>query len=635
MTAARRGARHRAPAIEDHGAIGNLRTIGLVARDGSIDWLCLPHLDSPSVFAALLDPQRGGRFQVRAADGPRQGEQRYLPHTNVLETAFDAAAGRLIVTDFQPLTGSLDAPSESQSESSVVRMLRAQGGDVDVDLEWSPRFGYADAETRMARAEHGWLAWAGPDAMTLSGVDEDVRIDDDGVGPVLRARLRMRAGERRALVARWGSQPPGIELREAQRVLEATIEAWRAWVHKADATGPRSWAEPHSELIVRSELVLKLLTHADTGAIAAAATTSLPEEIGGVRNWDYRFSWIRDAGLAAQAMYALGHRTEAHAFIEWAERSARDEGTHSWGLQLVYGLHGGPELDERELPGLAGYRQSAPVRIGNGAVDQLQLDIYGELISAAYEVVRLGGDLRDDIIQFLPSVADEACASWQQPDYGLWELRNGPFSFVYSKVMVWMGLDRASRLVRRGVIDGEVQRWQATMEAIVDDVLTRGFDSGLGAFAQSYERGVLDASNVLIPLQEFLPFDDPRVVQTLDRTLAELTENGYVYRYHANDGVAGGEGAFGLCTFWLADALALSGRVDEAEELFEGMVAAANHVGLYSEQIDPATRTFLGNFPQAFSHLGLINSSLYLASAQGRAIPLPSLIGSEQHRQAD
>lgn len=635
MTAAGRGTQHRAPAIEDHGAIGNLRTIALVARDGAIDWLCLPHLDSPSVFAALLDPQRGGRFQIRAAEGPHRGDQRYLPHTNVLETSFDTAAGRLVVTDFQPLTGSLDAPGESWSEPSVVRMLRAEGGDLDVDLEWSPRFGYADAPTRMARAEHGWLAWAGADAMTLSGVDDDAHVDDDGVGPVLRARLRMRAGERRALVARWGNQPPGIELPEAQRVLEATIEAWRAWVHKADATGPRSWAEPHNELIVRSELVLKLLTHADTGAIAAAATTSLPEEIGGVRNWDYRFSWIRDAGLAAQAMYALGHRTEAHAFIRWAERAARDEGGHSWGLQLVYGLHGQPELDERELPGLAGYRQSAPVRVGNGAVDQLQLDIYGELISAAYEVVRLGGDLSEDIIEFLPSVADEACATWQQPDYGLWELRNGPFSFVYSKVMVWMGLDRASRLVRRGIIDGEVDRWQETMAAIVDDVLTRGFHPGLGAFAQSYERGVLDASNVLIPLQEFLPFDDPRVVQTLDRTLTDLTDNGYVYRYHADDGVAGGEGAFGLCTFWLADALALSGRIDEAEELFAGMVAAANHVGLYSEQIDPATGAFLGNFPQAFSHLGLINSSLYLAYAQGRDLPLPSLIGSDEHRQAD
>jgi GH15 family glucan-1,4-alpha-glucosidase len=619
-------------AIEDHGAIGNLRTVGLVARDGAIDWLCLPDLDAPSVFASLLDPDRGGRFRIAPTGRTRLGEQRYLEDTNVLETSFDAPGGRLVVTDLLPLAGSLDDPGASRTEPAVHRIVGAEGGEVEVTVEFAPRFGYGDARTQLVRTDHGWLAWAGGDALSLSGLD-DGEVVDDGVGPVLRAPLRLRAGERRALVVRWGAQPSAVSLDASQQALEETVTAWREWVHKAEATGSRDWAAPHSGLVVRSELALKLLTHADTGAIAAAATTSLPEEIGGVRNWDYRYSWVRDAGLAAQALYALGHRAEAQAFISWAERAARDSGHHDWGLQIVYGLHGQTELEEMELPGLAGFRRSAPVRVGNGAVDQLQLDIYGELISAAYEIVRLGGELDDDARAFLPTVADESIDAWQRQDYGLWELRNGPFTFVYSKVMVWMGLDRALRLARRGVIDGDVDRWRTTAEEIVEDVLAKGFDPELGAFTQSYERAVLDASNVLLPLQEFLPSDDPRVQQTLDRTLEGLTEGGLVYRYHADDGVAGGEGAFGLCTFWLADALALSGRIDEALELFDGMVGAANHVGLYSEQLDPATGTFLGNFPQAFTHLGLINSSLYLAAAQGREIPLPSLIGSDAHRQ--
>jgi GH15 family glucan-1,4-alpha-glucosidase len=619
--------------IEDHGAIGNLRTVGLVARDGAIDWLCLPQLDSPSVFAAILDPDRGGRFRVAPPGAHRLGEQRYLPGTNVLETAFDVPGGRLVVTDLLPLSGPLFEPAETRTEPAVHRLVHAEGGEVEADVEWAPRFGYGESASRMAQSEAGWLAWAGADAMTLTGLGDEAEVHDDGVGPVLRGRLRLRSGERRALVATWGTQTAEGGLGATQRHLEETSAAWRAWLHEAEATGSRTWAEPHADLVVRSELALKLLTHADTGAIAAAATTSLPEEIGGVRNWDYRYSWIRDAGLAAQALFALGHRAEAHAFVEWAERVARDEGHRDWGLQIVYGLHGEAELDERELPGLAGFRRSAPVRIGNGAVDQLQLDIYGELIGAAYELVRLGDELSADVRAFLPAVAEEAVTYWQQPDYGLWELRNGPFSFVYSKVMVWTALDRACRLVDRGVIEGDVDRWRATKEAIVEDVLANGFDPDLGAFAQSYERAVLDASNVLLPLQEFLPFDDPRVKQTLDRTLEGLTEGGLVFRYHADDGVAGGEGAFGLCTFWLADALALSGRVDEAEQIFERMVGAANHVGLYSEQLDPATGAFLGNFPQAFTHLGLINSSLYLAAARGREIPLPSLIGSDEHRR--
>jgi GH15 family glucan-1,4-alpha-glucosidase len=623
------------PAIEDHGAIGNLRTVGLVARDGTLDWLCLPHLDSPSVFASLLDARRGGRFRVAPPGEPRNGAQRYLDDTNVLQTVFDGPGGRLVVTDFLPLDGTLDDPADTRTEPAVHRLLHAEGGQVEAEVEWAPRLGYADQVPEVARTEHGWLAWAGTRSVSLVGVGDEARVEQDGNGWVLRAQLRLEGGEHRALVTRWGADAPVVATEEVQRWRDTTAEAWRAWVRKAEATGARDWAEPHQGLVVRSELALALLTHADTGAIAAAATTSLPEEIGGVRNWDYRFAWIRDAGLAAQAMFALGHRAEAVAFIDWAERAARESGGSGRGLQILYGLHGEADLDEHELPGLEGYRRSAPVRVGNGAAEQLQLDIYGELISAAYEVLRLGGRLDRDILDFLPELADQACAAWQQRDAGLWELRNGPFNFVYSKVMVWMALDRAERLAARGAIEGDVDVWRENRRLIAEEVLAQGFDPQLGAFKQSYERAVLDASNLLLPMQEFLPFDDPRVRQNLDRTLDALTENGMVHRYEADDGVAGGEGAFNLCTFWLVDALALSGRVEEAEGVLDRMARSSNHLGLYSEQIDPTSGAFLGNFPQAFSHLGLINSSLYLAHAKGRELPIPALIGSEEHRTAD
>ncbi|GAA1761401.1 glycoside hydrolase family 15 protein [Kocuria aegyptia] len=618
--------------IEDHAAIGNLRSVALVGRDGSIDWCPLPGLESASVFTAILDHRRGGRFQVRAR-GAEVGTQAYIAHTNVLETSFDTGEGRLVVTDCMPLRGNLDGVGGSTAEPAVHRLLRAEGGDVQVQVEWSPRFQYGNGLPQIMSIDGGFLAWAGDDALTLSGLqqDEATLAEEDGAA-TLRAGFTLGAGQRRALVTRWGANPAGSGLDDPRDVVTAAVESWRAWVHKAEATGSRAWAAPHEELIIRAELVLKLLTHGETGAIAAAATTSLPEEVGGVRNWDYRYSWIRDAALAAQALHALGHDAEAHAFVEWVERVAREHHDEDRAIQIVYGVHGEAEIGEKELPNLEGYRRSAPVRTGNGAVDQLQLDVFGELIGVVYELVRVGENVSDDILEFLPDVADDACRQWQERDYGLWELRNGPFHFVYSKVMVWMGLDRAITLAEAGLIDGDVQRWRATSEQIREEVLQQGFDPELGAFRQSYERNVLDASNLLFPLLEFLPFDDPRVRSTIDATIEGLTDNGLAHRYHADDGIAGGEGAFGLCNFWLVDALAMSGRTEEARDLFGRMVSHANHVGLYAEEIDPATGAFLGNFPQAFTHIGLINSALYLAYAEGRDSPVPDPIGSEEHR---
>lgn len=618
--------------IEDHGVIGNLRTAALIGRDGAVVWCPLPGLEDPSVFAAILDRHRGGHFLVRA--GTELGEQRYIEHTNVLETTFEVGGARLVVTDCMPLRGDLDGTGGSTAKPEIHRLLRTEGGDVEVEVEWSPRFAYGNGRPEMLAVEGGFVAWAGDDSLTLTGLDEnEARIDVDDGAANLRARFVLPSGELRALVTRWGATvaaPSGPD--QSLEVIARAVESWQSWVHKAEATGARAWAAPHQELVIRSELVLKLLCHGETGAVAAAATTSLPEEVGGVRNWDYRFSWIRDAALAAQALHALGHDAEAHAFVTWAEHVARDHRHGERAVQVVYGLHGEPEIGEDELPNLEGYRRSAPVRIGNDAVHQLQLDVFGELLSAAYELVRMGDQLDEDILAFLPEVADDACRQWQERDYGLWELRNGPFHFVYSKVMVWMGLDRAIAMAEAGVMEGDVERWRTTCEAIRADVLTRGFDRELGAFRQSYERGVLDASNVLLPLLEFLPFDDPRVQSNLDATLEGLTERGLVHRYLADDGIAGGEGAFGLCNFWLVDALAMSGRVDEARQLFERMAAHANHLGLFSEEVDPASGAFLGNFPQAFTHIGLINSAIYLAYAEGRESPVPDPIGSDEHR---
>jgi pentatricopeptide repeat protein len=630
----------RYPAIEDHAAFGNLRTVALVDRWGSIGWCCLPQLDSGSVFGAILDHERGGRFSVRSAGTTRPGAQRYRRDTNVVETTFSEkgdTGGRLVVTDFMPLAGSLDGAGGSTSRPAVFRLLRAEGGPVEVDVEWSPRLDTGRVHPRVMRTDDVFLAWGGDDALTLSGLGDvgEIVEHDDGASMV-RGRFTMAAGERRALVTQWGDDLPDRSIAAAEQLLAETIESWRAWVHKAEATGSRKWAAPYEDLVVRSELAIKLLTNADTGAIAAAATTSLPEDIGGVRNWDYRYAWIRDAALAAQALHALGHDAEAHAFVEFAERAAREHEHRGdqRALQIVYGLHGETELDEAELPNLEGYRRSAPVRTGNGAVDQLQLDVFGELISAVYELVRTGDDVAADILEFLPRLADDACASWREPDYGLWELRNGPFHVVYSKVMVWMALDRAIALADAGVIDGDVKRWNDTRTEIRSEVLERGFDHELGAFRQSYERGVLDASNLLFSLLEFLPRDDARMHRTIDATIDGLTENDLVHRYVADDGIAGPEGSFGLCTFWLVDALALAGRIDEARRIFESMAERANHVGLFAEQIDPDTGAFLGNFPQAFTHLGLINSALYLAHAEGRDSPVPDPIGSDEHRAA-
>jgi GH15 family glucan-1,4-alpha-glucosidase len=623
--------------ISDYGAIGNLRTVALVGLDGSIDWLCFPEVDHASVFAALLDGRRGGRFRV-APVGMSRGSQDYVANTNVLETVFDADGARLTITDLMPLRGKIEGRDGSEAPPELHRILHCEGGELEVDVEWTPRLDYARATTTFRRARRGWVAEARAEEdgthirLSLGGVTEG-EVIDDGIGPSLRARIRMRAGERLPLVCRWDTEETAVGLDLSMQWLADTVETWRGWSHTAGDPVVEAWAGTSLPLVTRSELVLKLLTHAETGAFAAAATTSLPETIGGIRNWDYRYCWIRDASLTVQALIALGHQREALDFILWSEHVSQHRCRETWHPQLMYGLRGEPDLDEFELGHLEGYRRSSPVRIGNAAAEQLQLDIYGELLNSAYELVRRGVEMESSLRGFLSSVADHACAGWQEPDHGLWEIRGDERHYTYSKVMVWLALDRACEMATRGILEGDAARWRATRDQVREWTLEHGFDPEVGSFVQYFGSKDLDASNLMLPFYEMLPYEDPRVQGTIDGTLKRLTTDGLVYRYHADDGLPGEEGAFGLCTFWLVDALALSGRMDEAWEIYEGIAGRANHLGLFSEQIDPGTGDFLGNFPQAFTHIGLINSRLYLAHGEGKTIPGPPLQGTPEHRR--
>ncbi len=623
--------------ISDYAIIGNLRTVALVGRDGSIDWCCLPHLDRASVFAALLDSLRGGRFMVRLP-GRGYGEQAYQDETNILRTVFRNGQGELILTDLMPLDGDINGCGGSHAEPEIHRILECRGGRIEVEMEWSPRFDYARAATRLERRGDLWFAFGNGDAMTLAGLAglsdrAAVRVDEEDFGPTLRARIAMEPGQRLALVARWGEDGRDRGVETSLTALERTRETWLDWAHREGLVEKRVWAGEWQGLVTRSALAFKLLTHADTGAIAAAPTTSLPEHIGGVRNWDYRFAWLRDASLTAQALVSIGHEAEAADLLYWTERAAETCQKQKLDLQIMYGLHGEQDLPESTLDHLEGYRGSRPVRIGNEAADQFQLETYGELLNTGYEIVRRGLELPRSLKTFLSSVADHVCSVWERPDQGIWEMRGGPRHFTYSKVMAWVALDRAVLLAERNGFPGDVDAWRASRERVRRQVLERGFNPKLGAFTQSYDSEELDAANLRIPLMEFLPFDDPRVVGTIDRTLERLTDNGLVYRYKADDGLPGKEGAFGLCTFWLVDCLAMSGRVEQAGELFESMAGRANHAGLFPEQFDPASGEFLGNFPQAFTHIGLINSALYLAHALGRAVPEHAPVGTPAHRE--
>jgi len=594
--------------ISDYGIIGDMRTAALVGLDGSIDWCCFPRFDSASLFAAILDHEKGGRFRIEPT-APYTSTQRYLPATNILVTSFHTDRGGVVeVTDFMP---SLERGRELSAYHEIHRRVHCTRGSVEVEILFEPRFDYGLSAVDLRARRHGVLATDREDeAVALSSI-EDLWWVIDHDRRRATATLRLSAGESAWVVLRYDDDevhPVGSY--ESQAKLDATAQFWDEWVSRIQYSGP------YRAEVERSALVLKLLFYAPTGAVVAAATASLPEELGGVRNWDYRYCWLRDASFTLYALHVLGQYDEADRFMNYLKRVTRKSADH---LQIMYGIGGERDLTERTLDHFEGYRGSGPVRIGNGAYDQLQLDVYGEVLETAF-LWHHNNPMTEGLWALLSDLADWVAANWRRKDSGIWEVRAGVQHYVYSKVMCWVALDRAIQMAERLDLPGNIARWKAERDAIHAEVMEKGWSESKQSFVQYYGTDALDASNLLIPVVRFLPRDHPRVRSTIEATIRELTtaNQELVYRYINPDGLPGSEGVFSICTFWLADALLLSGETERGERIFKRMLRYANHVGLYSEEIDPETGEFLGNIPQAFTHIALINTAHVLEWAHGR-----------------
>jgi GH15 family glucan-1,4-alpha-glucosidase len=581
--------------------------------DGSIDWLCLPHFDSPSVFAAILDDEKGGRFKIAPVSGGGTRKQLYWPDTNILVTRFFTSDGVAEVTDYMPVGASANGHRRTQ----VIRQVEVVRGEMEFRMECSPAFNYArdeheteivpgGATFRSAQLGLG-LATEVPLRLQGRGVVAEFALREEQMG--VFALREMRPGENR------GSS---LTEREEDELFMQTVAYWRRWLSKCTYTG--RWRE----MVHRSALTLKLLTFEPTGAIVAAPTTSLPEGIGGERNWDYRYTWIRDAAFTLYGLLRIGFTEEADAFMGWLEERCYEPKPDGL-LQLMYGIDGRTELTEETLEHLDGYRGSRPVRIGNGAYDQLQLDIYGELMDAVYLYNKYGEPIWYELWTHLRSLIDWVCENWRREDEGIWEVRSGRQHSVYSKLMCWVALDRALRLADKRSFPAERERWLKVRDEIYEEIMERGWSPQRKAFVQAYDSDTLDASSLIMPLVFFVAPKGPRMLSTLDAINRPpkydgLVSNGLVFRYDVQksaDGLMGEEGTFNLCTFWLVEALTRAGRLEEARLIFEQMLGYANHLGLYAEEIGPSGEA-LGNFPQAFTHLTLISAAFNLDRALGK-----------------
>jgi GH15 family glucan-1,4-alpha-glucosidase len=603
--------------IESYGIIGNMRTAALVGIDGSIDWLCLPHFDSPSVFAAILDDRKGGRFRIAPASADFRHKQFYWPDTNVLITRFLHDDGVGEVEDYMPVGGAGAVPDE------LIRRVRVVRGTISFRLECRPAFDYARAAHKTQIDAHG-ARFDGPKLSLALAAAVPLRSDGNGVV----ADFTLKEGEKAAFVLRpLGPDHPSERCPgagEAEDLFRATVEYWRRWLSKCTYKG--RWRE----VVQRSALTLKLLSFEPTGAIVAAPTCSLPESIGGVRNWDYRYTWIRDAAFTLYGLLRIGFTAEAARFRDWLEdRWHEADGNGTGPLQLMYGIDGRAELPEETLDHLEGYRGSRPVRIGNGACRQLQLDIYGELMDAVYLHNKYVEPIGYDSWTHLRRLTDWLCDNWKREDEGIWEVRGGRRHFVYSKVMSWVALDRSLRLADKRSFPADRTRWLKVRDEICEEVMAKGWDPRRKVFVQAYGSQALDASSLLMPLVFFMAPNDPRMLGTLDAISQPLDAGGLaadclVYRYDpavAPDGLSGREGTFNMCSFWLVEALTRAGRTDparleDARLRFEQMLGYANHLGLYAEQTG-ASGEALGNFPQAFTHLALISAAFNLDRALG------------------
>jgi GH15 family glucan-1,4-alpha-glucosidase len=595
--------------IADHGLIGDLHSAALVGTNGTIDWYCCPRFDAPSIFAAILDAQRGGCFELAAAV-PARTRQFYFPDTNLLITRFSAPSGVGEVQDFMPVAadGSNDHPHR------LIRLVTCVRGSLPFRVRVAPRFGYGTIQ-HTVHPDHGHVIFATePLSLRLSA---SVPVELEGSDAT--SAFTLTAGESVVFILEQltdGAVPEPCTVSAAEQLKAATISFWRKWLAGSQYRG--RWRE----MVHRSALTIKLLIYAPTGAIVAAPTTSLPEQLGGERNFDYRYVWIRDAAFCVYALLRLGFGAEAEAFMGFLRTHVEPRPGHPLGpLQIMYGIDGRADLPERELTHLAGYAGSTPVREGNAAANQLQLDIYGELIDAVYLYDKWYRPIPSDYWEALHAVVDWLCDHWNQPDEGIWETRGGRKNFVYSRLMSWVAIDRAMRIATRRGLPAELERWRAARDAIYRAIMERGWSSPRQAFVQYDGGDVLDAAVLMMPLVKFVSPLDPRWLTTLDAVGADLVSDALTHRYDpqvAPDGLAGEEGTFSICSFWYVEALTRAGRLDEARLAFEKMLTYANHVGLYAEQI-AHTGEQLGNFPQAYTHLALISAAVNLDRALDKA----------------
>lgn len=596
--------------IADYALLSDCRSAALVSRTGSIDWMCVPRFDGSSIFARLLDEQ-AGHWSIKPA-GTFEASRGYIDATMVLESRFRTSTGTAMLLDTMAIGRNEQGHELGVASPGVLlRSVRCESGAVEMEMEYAPRPEYGLISPQLTAVAGGVLACSSADTLLLSS-QKELRID----GSTARGRFVLQAGEQAdfALQRRAsGEEAPQVYTSSAiADSLQDTQAGWRTWseLHQR-------YEGPWQDLVRHSGRVLQALMFRPTGAIVAAATTSLPESVGGERNWDYRFTWIRDASLTMEALWVAACPDEAVWFFDWmaeAMASLLQSGAH---LQIMLGVDGERDLSERSLNHLTGWRGSRPVRIGNGAWEQRQLDVYGELLCAAYRLSGLLGGIDEATRRFLVEVANAAAAHWQEQDQGIWEMRESPKDFLHSKLLCWAALDRAIHLAEMLVAQERIDAWTETREQIRDAILKQGWSEKAGAYTQAFGSDELDASVLMMPIVGFLPATDPRMRATIEAIAERLTDaHGLVYRYLSPDGLAGGEGTFLLCTFWLAHAFALAGEVERARTTFEQAIAYINDVGLLAEEVDPATNELLGNFPQAFSHIGLVNAAWAISQAE-------------------
>ncbi len=605
--------------LKDYGVIGNLNTCALINNEGNVDWCCFPYLESPSSFAGILDQKNGGHFIIQP-NNLFQSAQKYQKHSNVLETRFFSVYGNGKLTDFMPIK---NLENESHLRQAIYRRIDCTSGRIIFKIQFSPKFDYGRGKTVFRLFNKGVEAYYKGNHFFLYSPRNLTLLGDSAV-----AQMRLKRGECAWFLLRYNFDYRDTE-EECERALAETAKYWQTWVTESKNSAETIFSGKWRELAIRSGLILKLLMNNEEGSIAAAATTSIPEVIGGNRNWDYRFNWVRDASFTVQALYHLGHQEEAKKHLAWFTQVCKQHEDPA-DIQPLYALNNEKKMVEEEIANFAGYRDSKPVRIGNKASEQTQLDVFGELVNAFYETTRYGMTLTVDDWAFIKKIVEHVSRVWNTKDSGIWEVRLEPQHYVYSKVMCWVALDRAVKIAENHNYDAPVEEWKKTMAEIKTAVLQNGFNVKLDSFVQAFGSENLDATGLLIPIVGFLPINDPRIQGTIKAIRGKLGGKDHLlFRYLNQDGLPGQEGKFFLCSFWLVQALALSGNITEAEKVLLSLVKYVSPTGLISEEINTETGELLGNFPQAFSHIGLINSLIYLFKAKGKLTEI-SLIGTDE-----